>query len=101
MNLKDHEHDLQVQYPNLNNDLVLENANPNQINSIVTLMILLKMLGKYTNSKQYYQRYCEEQYGILDNISCQAKVAQDMTTIGLHFTDPMELFDAKINHIRT
>ena len=101
INLNDHVHGFEVQNHNSSKDLDLMDANPNQISSLVTLIFLLKMFGKSPTSKEYYQHYCEENYGHLDNFSCQQKVYQDLNDIGINFSDTMELFDGQINHVRT
>ena len=101
INLNDHVQGLEVQNQNSSKDLALMDANPNQISSLVTLIFLLKMFGKSSTSKEYYQQYCEENYGHLDDFSCQKKIDQDLKDIGFHFSDTMEQFDGQINHART
>jgi len=91
----------EIHKPDLSRDLVSEYASSNQINSLVSLIFLLRMLGWRINSKQYYQNYCEETYGNPDSVSCLQKLAQDSNNKGLHFSETIELFDGTINHFRT
>merc|ERR1712038_2136708 len=91
----------EIHKPDLSRDLVSEYASSDQINSLVSLIFLLRMLGWRINSKQYYQNYCEETYGNPDSVSCLQKLAQDSNNKGLHFSETIELFDGTINHFRT